>query len=260
MKTNYLRADKAETALQSIPSNSIDLIVMSPPYDQIRTYNSFSLDLHKIGKENFRVLKEGGIMCMVIQDSTKDFGKSCTTYRTILDYVDNIGFKLFENVIYSRAGRPGAWWSTRFRVDHEYILIFLKGKRPRYFNKKPLYVPAKYKNETFHGTQRKTNGELISIKKKKMANTKCRGTIWKYSASTTERNKIKLQHPATFPDKLAKDLIICFSDIDDVILDPMCGSGTTCVVAAQLDRRYIGIDSSKEYINIAAQRIKHETS
>jgi hypothetical protein len=65
---------------------------------------------------------------MVIQDSTKDFAKSLTSFRTIVDWCDNIGFRLFECNIYNRQGTEGAWWKQRFRVDHEYMPIFLKGK------------------------------------------------------------------------------------------------------------------------------------
>jgi site-specific DNA-methyltransferase (adenine-specific) len=113
-------------AMKKLPDNSIDLVVTSPPYDSLRDYNGFIFDLHETGKEIYRVLKEGGIAVMVIQDQTKDFGKSLTSFRTILDWCDNIGFKLFETVIYRKHGTEGAWWTQRFRVDHEYMHIFLK--------------------------------------------------------------------------------------------------------------------------------------
>jgi len=87
---------------------------------------------------------------------------------------------------------------------------------------------------------------------------KCRGTVWQYSTSNTEGNRLKLQHPATFPDKLAEDLILCFSEPDEIVLDPMCGSGTTCVKAYINHRRYIGIEVSDEYCTIARKRIENE--
>ena len=86
--------------MKLMPENSIDMVVTSPPYDAIRNYNGFSFDLHETGKELFRVLKDGGIVSMVIQDQTKNFGKTLTSFKTIIDWCDNIGFKLFECVIY----------------------------------------------------------------------------------------------------------------------------------------------------------------
>jgi DNA modification methylase len=218
--------------------------------------NFYVLDLHNIGEQCYRILKDGGVLCMIIQDGTKNFSKSCTTYRTIVDYVDNIGFKLFENCIYNRDGNPGGWWNKRFRVDHEYILIFFKGKKPKYFNKEPLKIPTKHKGKKWKGTDRCTDGSFKQTEGK-VAEMKCRGTVWKYATSNSERNKIKLKHPATFPDKLAEDLIICFSQENDIVYDPMCGSGTTCIMAYKNKRNFIGSDISEEYINnIAKERLK----
>ena len=93
------------------------------------------------------------------------------------------------------------------------------------------------------------------IEPKQVNPLKCRGTVWNYSTSNSEGNRLKLKHPATFPDKLAEDLILCFSKAGDVVLDPMCGSGTTCVMAMQTDRLYVGIDVSAEYCGIARRRL-----
>lgn len=243
--------------MKQIPNEKIDLVVTSPPYDEIRDYNGFKLNLHSIGIELFRVLKDGGVACIVINDGTKDFRKSGTSFRLAVDWMD-IGFGLFETVIYSRDGRPGAWWSKRFRVDHEYIFIFFKGDRPRHFDKSHLAIPAKHAGETWHGTQRLTNGNLIPIQKRVQKDTKCRGTIWKYESSKSEHNNLKNLHPAPFPDKLAHDLILCFSKENEIVLDPMCGSGTTCVEANNNNRRFVGIDTSKEYCDLARKRIEVE--
>ena len=90
----------AVEVMKTLPSNSIDLVVTSPPYDGIRKYNGFHYDLHATGKEIYRILKDGGIAVMVIQDQTKNFGKTLTSFKTIVDWVESIGFKLFETVIY----------------------------------------------------------------------------------------------------------------------------------------------------------------
>ena len=110
----------------------------------------------------------------------------------------------------------------------------------------------------YSGTDRLTNGALKKVTAKAVHATKCRGTIWEYAASNTEGNRTKLQHPATYPDRLAADLIRCFSKPGDLVLDPMCGSGTTCVMAAQSQRDYLGIEVHTGYRRIALKRMRDE--
>ena len=237
-----------------------DLTVFSPPYDAIRDYNkAWVFDIAALGAELFRVTKDGGMCAVVIGDGTKDFAKSLTSFRLALDWCDNAGWRLFENCIYQRDGNPGAWWNQRFRVDHEYILLFLKGKRPRTFHKEPLMIPSKHAGKIYTGTDRQTNGEMRRIEPKAVNPLKCRGTIWKYATSNSEGNRLKTKHPATFPDKLVEDVLLCFSDPGDLVLDPMCGSGTTCVVAAQNERRFVGIEVNEDYCAIARERLQAET-
>lgn len=245
----------AVEVLKKIPDNCIDLVVTSPPYDGLRVYNGFALDLHAVGQELFRVLKDGGIVAMVIQDSTKDFGKSLTSFRTIVDWCDNIGFKLFETCIYHKNGTEGAWWKNRFRVDHEYMPIFLKGKRPQYFNKEPLKIPSKHGGKVMTGSgNRRTNGTTTSTVRRAINPTKCRGTVWDYLMAG-DKNPLKRRHPAVFPDKIPFDFINCFCPEKGVVLDPFVGSGSTAVMATVLGRKYIGIDISKEYCELAEERI-----
>jgi DNA modification methylase len=245
--------------LCKLPSESIDMFLFSPPYDAIREYKGNSnFDANALGQQVYRTLKDGGIACVVIGDGTKNFAKSMTSFRLAVDWVDNIGFKLFETCIYNRHGNPGAWWAKRFRVDHEYIFMFLKGERPKTFNKQPLFIESKHAGKKFTGTDRLTDGTTTPIMTKTTSALKCRGTVWRISTSNTEGNHLKLRHPATFPDKLARDLIICFSNANDIVVDPMVGSGTTCVMAAKLGRKYIGIDIAREYVDIANERLQKE--
>lgn len=244
--------------LKTIPDNSIDLVVTSPPYDGLRVYNGFSLDLHRVGEELYRVVKDGGIVAMVIQDSTKDFGKSLTSFRTIVDWCDNVGFKLFETCIYRKNGTEGAWWKNRFRVDHEYMPIFLKGKRPQYFNKEPLKIPSLHGGKVMTGSgNRKTDGTTTSTVRREINSMKCRGTVWNYLMAG-DKNPLKRKHPAVFPDKIPFDFIQCFCPENGVVLDPFVGSGSTAVMAKVLDRHYIGIDISNEYCMLAKERIEKD--
>jgi len=238
---------------------SVVLTVFSPPYDSIRDYKkNWAFDFVTLGQQLYRITKDGGAAIVVIGDGTKDFSKSLTTFRLTVNWCDQIGWRLFETCIYKRDGNPGAWWNSRFRVDHEYILMFFKGKRPKTFQKEHLMIPSKHAGKIYTGTDRLTSGDFKKISPKAVNPMKCRGTVWQYATSNTEGNKLKLQHPATYPDKLAEDLILCFSKPDDVVLDPMCGSGTTCVMAARHRRNYIGIDIAEDYCKIARKRVEIE--
>lgn len=196
--------------MKRLPDNSIDMVVTSPPYDEVRKYNGFKYDLHLTGRELHRVLKPGSVVVMVIQDQTANFGKSLTSFKTIIDWCENIGFKLFETIIYRKNGTEGAWWKNRFRIDHEYIPIFLKGDKPNYFNKEHLKVPSKHGGKIMSGfASRKTDGTTQETVKKAINLLKCRGTIWNYDAeslsnSTLENKLIEILKDA---DALSQDLI-----------------------------------------------------
>jgi DNA modification methylase len=244
--------------MMNIPDNSIDLVVTSPPYDNLREYNGFSFDLHKTGEQIFRILKEGGIAVMVIQDQTKDFGKSLTSFKTIVDWCDNIGFKLFETVIYRKHGTEGAWWTQRFRVDHEYMPIFLKGRKPQFFDKEPIKIQSKHGGKVMTGSgNRRTSGETTATVTRPINETKCPGTVWEYLMAG-DKNPLKRKHPAVFPDKIPTDFIQVFCPPNGVVLDPFMGSGSTAVAALRTGRHFIGFDISQEYIDIANERISLE--
>ena len=242
--------------MRKISDHSIDLIVTSPPYDGIRNYNGFHCDLHATGEQIYRILKDGGIAVMVIQDQTKNFGKTLTSFKTIIDWCDNIGFKLFECVLYRKNGSEGAWWKHRFRVDHEYMPIFLKGKKPQYFNKEHLKIPSKHGGKIMTGSgSRRTDGKVNSTVRRAINPTKCRGTIWDYLMAG-DKNPLKRKHPAPFPDQIPIDFVQCFCPTNGIVLDPFMGCGSTAVAAKQLGRNYIGFEISEEYCALIEERLK----
>jgi site-specific DNA-methyltransferase (adenine-specific) len=246
--------------MAKLPEGSVDLMVTSPPYDRIRSYTGFTCDLHETGGLVFRALKEGGIAVMVLQDQTRDFAKSMTSFRTILDWCDEIGFRLFETVIYRKHGSEGAWWKRRFRVDHEYMPIFLKGKRPGYFDKEHLKVPSKHGGKVLTGSgNRRTDGGTNPAVKRRINPLKCRGTVWDYLMAG-DKDPLKRKHPAPFPDQIPLDLIQCFCPPGGIVLDPFMGSGSTAVAAKRLDRRFIGFEISKEYCDIIDERLQKVSS
>jgi len=241
--------------MKQLPDESIDMVVTSPPYDNVRKYNGYKYDLHLTGEQIFRILKNGSIAVMVIQDQTINFGKTLTSFRAIVDWCDNIGFKLFETIIYRKHGTEGAWWKNRFRVDHEYMPIFLKGERPNYFNKEHLKIPSKHGGKIMTGfASRKTDGTTQETVKNRINPFKCRGTIWNYLMAG-DKNQIKRKHPAHFPDQIPLDFIPTFCPEGGIVLDPFIGSGTTAYAAKKLGRHFIGFDISTEYCDIARERI-----
>ena len=253
---NSIQCIDCVEGMKKLPDNCIDLVVTSPPYDAVRKYNGFTYNLHDTGKEVLRVLKNGGIAAMVIQDQTKDFAKSLTSFRTIVDWCDNIGFRLFETVIYRKHGTEGAWWTQRFRVDHEYMPIFLKGDRPQYFDKEPLKIPSKHAGKVMTGSgNRRTDGKTTQTVRRHINETKCRGTVWNYLMAG-DKDNLKRKHPAVFPDQIPYDFIQCFCPPGGIVLDPFMGCGSTAVSAKKLGRNFIGFDISEEYCMLAEKRIK----
>lgn len=256
---NKLLVGHCIDVLKTVESESVDVAITSPPYDDLRAYKgNYKLDLTELGKEVFRVLRDGGIYVMVIQDQTKNYGKSLTSFRTAIAHCDEIGFKLFETCIYKKLGAEGAWWGRRFRVDHEYIHIFLKGAKPQYFNKVPIKIPSKHAGKSMTGcASRKTDGTTFKSKEVVINDTKCPGTIWDY-ANGGDKNPLKRKHPAVFPDKIPHDIIQVFCPEGGLVLDPLCGSGSTIVQAVKTGRRFIGIDIEPEYIEIVKERLHKE--
>ena len=258
IQVNKIICEDNITYLKTLPDECIDFVITSPPYDALRDYNGYKLDLHGLGVELLRVLKDGGICVMVIQDSTRDFAKSLTSFRTIVDWCDNIGFRLFECNIYNRQGTEGACWKKRFRVDHEYMPIFLKGKRPQYFDKENIKIPSKHGGKVMTGANIRTKNGQTGSRKVKINPTKCPGTVMSFGNTCGGESKLKSKHPAVFPNMLAYDMIECFCPKDGIVIDPFNGSGTTTSAAKCLGRNYIGIDVSEEYNQIARERLKTE--
>ena len=244
--------------IKTLPENSVDFVVTSPPYDNLRTYSDdgYTLNIHGLAVELFRVMKPGGMVAWVVQDACVKGCRTGSSFRTALDFQD-IGFGIWETLIYQRRG---VWnHKTRFRIDHEYIFLFVKGNKPAYFNKEHMKVPCKHPGAVYTGT---TNIQVDGSRTKagiiRNGDTKCNGTVFNYNFGG-DGSKLKSKHPAVFPNLLALDFIECFCPPDGVVLDPYNGSGTTCVAAKSSGRNYIGIDISEDYVAIARERIETES-
>jgi len=259
LKENRLLTGDCLPLLARLPSGSVDLTVTSPPYDDLRRYDTPTpLDLPALGKALFRVTKDGGACIVVMGDASRHFAKSLSSFRLALSWCDRAGWRLFETCLYHRHGVPGPWWRSRLRVDHEFIFIFFKGKRPKTFRKERLLIPTKHAGEKVARRPYPRRGIAWGLPPPTIAPLQCRGTVWPYSASSSERNRVKLGHPATMPDRLAADLVRGFSEPGDLVLDPLMGSGTSVVMAAKLGRRFLGMDASARYVGLARQRMAKE--
>ena len=248
----------AKEGLKELPPDSIQLTVTSPPYDNIRDYNGFSFtieDFKAIATELFRITKPGGIVVWVVGDSTVDGSESGTSFKQALGFVE-VGFKLHDTMIYEKntSSFPARKGSKRYTQIFEYMFVLSKGK-PRIAHL-ICDKPNKWAGHTNWGknTERAKDGILKETSDiKPVPEFSPRNNIWKYTvgkgfnSSDSESHK----HPAIFPEKLAEDHILSWSDEGDTVLDPFCGSGTTCKMAKKNKRSYIGIDVSKEYCVLA---------
>lgn len=234
--------------LKLLDDNSIDLTVTSPPYDNLRTYNGFSFDFENIAKELYRVTKQGGIVVWIVGDSTIKGSETGTSFKQAL-YFKEIGFNLHDTMIYLKNICPFPD-TNRYYQGFEYMFILTKGKI-KTFN---LIADRENKSSgrVVSGTQREKSG--ITTKKIKNGNIiKEKGIRFNYWLISN--GKRQSEHPAQFPEQLANDHILSWSNENDIVLDIFMGSGTTAKMALLNNRKYIGFEISEEYCNIANERI-----
>ena len=233
------------------PENFIDLTVTSPPYDNLRDYKQYVFDFEKIAAQLYRITKEGGVVVWVVGDKING-GRSLTSFRQAL-FFQGLGFDMHDVMIYQKKNTP-FMRKTAYTNAYEMMFVLSKGA-PKTFN------PIKEKTVR-SGFEKLTHNKLSDgINKKRVAQLKKEKTktnIWNYAVGLggTTSDKIAFQHPAVFPEKLAQDHILSWSDEGDLLLDPMCGAGTTCKMAAINKRDYIGIDISQEYLDVAKCRLE----
>jgi DNA modification methylase len=235
----------------NMPNNYIDFVITSPPYDDIRHYNGYKFEFEKIAKELFRVLKNGGLVIWVVADATIDGSETGTSFKQALYFME-IGFRLHDTMIYYK-NNPMPQTGNRYHQHFEYMFAFSKGS-PNTFN--PITEPTKYQGLA-NMKNRGQNGSLDYEKVKRTTEKKV-GNVFFYSVGggISTKDKIAYNHPAIFPEKLVADQIITWTNKDDLVYDPFMGSGTTAKVAHLLNRKWIGSEISKEYVEIAEARIK----
>jgi len=242
------------------PDKCVDMALTSPPYGTLRDYNGYVFDFEGIANQLFRVIKKGGVLVWVVKDETVNGSESGESFRQAL-YFKSIGFNLHDTMIYSKNGvnfpAPNRYYDT-----FEYMFVFSKYKpvSVNLIEDRQNYWTGSVGSKN-SGTCRQKNGEKKQRSesfKAEVKNTGRRWNIWSYCTgfNLSSKEKTAFEHPAIFPEDLAKDHIISWSNPDDIILDPMSGSGTTCKMAKLLGRRYIGVDISPAYCKIARERLE----
>lgn len=241
--------------MQQIEADSIDMCLTSPPYDNLRSYKGYIFPLQEIIKGLYRVIKPGGVVVWVVSDATIKGSETGTSFKTALSFMDE-GFYLHDTMIFKKANPIPQIYRKRYRNDFEYMFVFSKGPVGTH---NPLMEDCLHAGLKLNGTTYK-NYSKGEQKRGKMAapvkSKKIKGNIWEYVVGKKAEDQEAKGHPAPFPCALARDHILSWSNEGDVVLDPMCGSGTTCVSARDLNRNYIGIDISEEYCQLAEERLK----
>ncbi|GAB6742071.1 site-specific DNA-methyltransferase [Streptococcus uberis] len=259
MVSKMILGDSVEE-LKKIDDNSIDGVITSPPYDNLRSYEKESSEwnfeiFESIANELYRVMKEGSIMCWVVGDSVVNGAKTLTSYKQAI-YFQSIGFNMYDVLIYQKTG-SGPPHKNRYFNSFEYIFVLSKGK-PKTINLLKD-KPNKWAGYTTYGevTRREVDGRLTKKGKKIINQFGIRTNVWTYKngKGQTTKDKIAHNHPAIFPEKLVEDCLKSWTNEGDLILDPFGGSGTTAKISKNLNREYIYIEKEEKYFDIAKERL-----
>jgi len=250
MEVNKIYNENCLDTMSRMEDNFIDLTVTSPPYDDLRTYNGYSFPFEDIAKELLRVTKEGGLVVWIVGDATIKGSETGTSFKQAL-FFKECGFNLHDTMIYQKSVPPLN--DKRYQHNFEYMFVFVKGKIKK-FN--PIMIEKKYndkrKNKNFH---RDKDGVFAKGFSKPKDSLKIKENVWSIFAGGGSSDKIASKHPAIFPEQLANDHIISWSNEGDLVYDCFMGSGTTAKMAKLNNRDYIGSEMSEEYCNVIKQRL-----
>lgn len=243
-------------AMADFADGSVDLVVTSPPYDNLRTYNDMPpftfAAFQPIARELARVLKPGGVIVWNVNDATINGSETGSSFRQALFFKDECGLNLHDTMIWVKDGGGAVGSNLCYTQNLEYMFILSKG-RPNAVNlirDKPNGSFGKDKS----GVGRRTpNGEK-KVETRKVSAEFSRRNNWWYIPP--ERG----EHPAVFPVALAHDHIVSWSNPGDLVFDPFMGSGTTAIAAERLGRRWIGSERDEGFFNGALARIYAETA
>lgn len=264
MKNNCILCGDNVKILSTFPDECIDLTVTSPPYDDmdedfnpiqkggLRAYNGYSWDFKGLAAQLYRVTKPGGVVVWVINDPTIDGSESLASSLQKI-YFRRMGFNI-ETMIYQQAGTGAKGSNYYYWQGFEYMIVLAKGN-PKTHNLIKDRVNRRAGSKLGSSPKAEKLGARASIGREDLIIQEygIRDNVWEYHAGANGDDPGS--HPAPFPEDLARDHILSWSNAGDIVLDPFIGSGTTAKKAKELGRPYIGIDISKEYCIQAEKRI-----
>lgn len=250
---NSIITDNCINFMSQLDDNIIDLTVTSPPYDNLRNYKGYTFHFEDIAKQLFRITKKNGVLVWVVGDKIVKGNRTLTSFKQCL-FFQEIGFNVHDVMIYKKKNTP-FMRSNAYTNCHEFMFVLSKGT-PKIFN--PIL-----ENTVRNGFEKVVaNKGADAVNKKvlkELKKEKTKTNIWEYAVGLNGSTKDKdaFAHPAIFPEKLAEDHILTWTNPHDLVFDPMCGSGTTCKMAKKNNRNYIGCDISQDYVDIANKRLSN---
>lgn len=252
IRENTIQHMSAEKLLNALPSNSVDMILTSPPYDNLRNYNGYSFNFKTISAQSYRVLKQGGVLVWVVGDAVTNGSETLTSMRQALHFVDVCGFRMHDTMIYQKDGTPFPD-VLRYNNVFEYMFVLSKGK-PKTVNLQKTLTRG-YSHAP--GATRQKDGQMKNRIYETGKPIKPYDNIWNIQRGNgkTTKDIYAYKHPAMFPEELAIRHILTWSNPNDIVLDYFIGAGTTSKMAHITERRYIGCDISREYVDIARRRV-----
>ena len=244
--------NNVEVMLQ-MPSESIDLVVTSPPYDNLRTYGGHTWDFDGVANQLWRVIKPGGVVVWVVNDATVDGSETGTSFRQALRFME-IGFRLHDTMIWDKppCGANGSVYC--YSQSFEFMFVLSRGT-PKNVNRlldRTNASAGTRQHKSFGGRTKKYGARHPQIKQI-TPEFGLRTNVWAIGVGGDGND-----HPAPFPESLARDHILSWSNEGDTVLDPFSGSGTTAKMAKHNGRKYIGIEINEPYCEIAAKRLSQQ--
>lgn len=240
-------------AMKLMPDEYVDLTVTSPPYDNLRTYEGFNWDFEATAKELYRITKKGGVMVWIVGDATIKGSETLTSFKQAL-YFKEIGFSIETMIWEKQTFTATGALKYRYGQIFEYMFICVKGSKPKTFNPIKDRINSSSKRKKT-GTIRQSDGTTRPISSIffPIEEIGQRFNIWKINTEMSNKNRF---YPAQFPEKLANDHIVSWSNSNDIVFDPFMGSGTTAKMAMLNNRKFIGCEISENYCEIIKERLE----